>query len=288
MKSASVSGPSSTRIGKRPWNSGIRSEGFATWKAPDAMNRMWSVRTIPCFVLTVRSLDDRKQVALHAFARDVGTRRALAAPGDLVDLVDEDDAGVLDALAGFGGHRFHVDEPGGLLLCEQLERLGNLDFPLTGLLRHHVGEEIFQVGFDLLHPLRAHDLHHRPAGDRELDLDVALVELPFAKHAAELVARVPGRVGLGGVRVGRLVHRGSAGMDPEPSRRQQDIEDAVFGELAGAHLDLLLLLFLDHGDGELHQVADHRLDVAADVADLGELRGFHLEEGCLRELGEPP
>ena len=39
-----------------------------------------------------RPLDDRQQVALHALARDVrAARRALVA-GDLVDLVDEDDA----------------------------------------------------------------------------------------------------------------------------------------------------------------------------------------------------
>src|SRR5262249_52987846 len=35
------------------------------------------------------------------------------------------------------------------------------------------------------------------------------------------------------------------------------------------------------------QVADDRLDVAADVADLGVLGGLDLEEGCANELGEP-
>src|SRR2546430_10648506 len=52
-KSASVSGCSSTRIGKRPWSSGIRSEGLVAWNAPAAMNRMWSVRTKPYRVCTV-------------------------------------------------------------------------------------------------------------------------------------------------------------------------------------------------------------------------------------------
>ena len=31
----------------------MRSDGFARWNAPDAMNRMWSVRTCPYFVVTV-------------------------------------------------------------------------------------------------------------------------------------------------------------------------------------------------------------------------------------------
>ena len=72
-----------------------------------------------------RALDDRQQVALHALARDVGPVHAFAA-GDLVDLVDEDDAGLLGARDRFLGHRFHVDQLGRLLLREQVERLGDL------------------------------------------------------------------------------------------------------------------------------------------------------------------
>jgi len=47
-------------------------------------------RTAPVFGVHGAALDDREDVALHAFARDVGAARAFAA-GDLVDLVDEDD-----------------------------------------------------------------------------------------------------------------------------------------------------------------------------------------------------
>ena len=43
------------------------------------------------------AFDDRQDVALHALAADVRAVAAFAA-GDLVDLVDEDDAGLLDAL----------------------------------------------------------------------------------------------------------------------------------------------------------------------------------------------
>ncbi|MNT37793.1 hypothetical protein D3C72_1739490 [compost metagenome] len=52
-KSCTDSDSSSTRIGKRPCNSGIRSLGLARWKAPEAMNRMWSVLTMPYLVETV-------------------------------------------------------------------------------------------------------------------------------------------------------------------------------------------------------------------------------------------
>ncbi len=52
-KSSSLSALSSTRMGNRPCSSGKRSDGLAMWKAPDAMNRMWSVFTGPCLVETV-------------------------------------------------------------------------------------------------------------------------------------------------------------------------------------------------------------------------------------------
>ena len=52
-KSAGVSAASSTRMGSRPCSSGMRSEGLEKWKAPEAMNSTWSVRTMPYFVFTV-------------------------------------------------------------------------------------------------------------------------------------------------------------------------------------------------------------------------------------------
>ena len=51
-KSARESGSSSTRMGKRPWSSGMRSAGFATWNAPAATKSTWSVRTTPYLVVT--------------------------------------------------------------------------------------------------------------------------------------------------------------------------------------------------------------------------------------------
>ena len=54
LKSSTLSELSSTRIGKRPCNSGIKSEGLTRWNAPDAIKRMWSVLTVPYFVETVQ------------------------------------------------------------------------------------------------------------------------------------------------------------------------------------------------------------------------------------------
>ena len=53
MKSFSVRSSISTRIGNRPWSSGIRSEGLLIWKAPAARNNTWSVWTTPYLVTTL-------------------------------------------------------------------------------------------------------------------------------------------------------------------------------------------------------------------------------------------
>ena len=69
-------------------------------------------------------------------------------------------------------------------------------------------------------------------------------------------------------------------------RRQKHVEQALFGVHLGAVFHFFEALFAHHVDGDLDQVADHGFDVAADVADLGKLRGFDLEERRVGELGE--
>jgi hypothetical protein len=67
-----------------------------------------------------RPLDDRQQVPLHPLAGDVRPAAAFA-PGDLVDLVEEDDAALLHPVAGLPGHLLAVDQLVGLLLDEDLD-----------------------------------------------------------------------------------------------------------------------------------------------------------------------
>ncbi len=54
----------------------------------------------------------------------------------------------------------------------------------------------------------------------------------------------------------------------------------------GARLQRLALVLLHHGDRDLDEVADDLLDIAADIADFGELRRLDLEEGRIGEFGE--
>jgi hypothetical protein len=96
------------------------------------------------------AFDDRQDVALHAFAADLGAVVAFAAR-DLVNLVHEDDAGLLDPLNRRGGHRIHVDQLLLFFLREPLARFRHGDAPtLRAALeqsRHHVP----QVDADFLH-----------------------------------------------------------------------------------------------------------------------------------------
>jgi predicted Zn-dependent protease with MMP-like domain len=41
-------------------------------------------------------------------------------------------------------------------------------------------------------------------------------------------------------------------------------------------------------DRDFDEIADDLLDVAADITDLGEFRGFDLDERRAGEFGEPP
>ena len=97
----------------------------------------------------------------------------------------------------------------------------------------------------------------------EVDLDFLVLELTIAEHAAELGA---------GVRTRLLAGEGG--------------DQAFLGGEFGLGLDVAAAGVAQHGDAGLDEVADDGFDVAADIADLGELGGLDLEEGGLGELGE--
>ena len=73
---------------------------------------------------------DRQNVALHAFAADVGAVAAFA-PGDLIDFVQEDDAAALHALERDARHLVHVDELLLFFLNQVFERLGDAHVALA-------------------------------------------------------------------------------------------------------------------------------------------------------------
>src|SRR5690606_20710542 len=128
----------------------------------------------------LRALDDRQQVALYALAADVAAADLVAA-GDLVDLVDEDDARLLGAPDRLAADGLAVDERPGLLVLEDAPGLPHRDAALDAALGHEPAEHVLQVHAGLLHAGQG-DRHVRLVPD--LDLDDALVELSALQQAA--------------------------------------------------------------------------------------------------------
>ena len=70
--------------------------------------------------------------------------------------------------------------------------------------------------------------------------------------------------------------------------RHQQIQQPLLGIALGALAHFLQTLLADHVDRDIHQVADHRLHIAADVSHFGELAGFYFQKRRICELGKTP
>ena len=67
------------------------------------------------------------------------------------------------------------------------------------------------------------------------------------------------------------------------SPRQKQVKQALFSQIFGFQPLTFGFFGLDHEDRQFNQIADHALDVAADIADFSELAGFNLDERSLRQ-----
>src|SRR5690606_16981093 len=226
------------------------------------------------------SFHQRQQVALHALAGNVAAAHVLATLGDLVDLVDEHDAVLLAGLDRRGTHVVLVDQPRGLLL-DQLRARGTAgQGALVGLAAAEAGKHLLELLAHLLHARRGHDVHARPGGD-QFQLDLAVVQLAVAQHAAEL--------GAGGILRPRDLYLGGSGTEArDRTAWQQRVEDALLGALLGLQAYARLGLLAVHLDRGIGQVADDLLHVLAHVADLGEAGGLDLDEGRVGQRRQAP
>ena len=201
-------------------------------------------------------------------------------PGDLVDLVEEDDAGLLDALDRGARDAVHVDQLLFLFLRQVLERLGHLHPPLLRLALKESRQHVLEVDVDFLDRRAGDDLERRKRLLAHVELDDA-ARRAGRREAARESARASGSADRA------RAPASSSGRD-RARRRQQDVEQPLFGVLRRLRRALPRAAPRAPCRRQLDEVADHRLDVAADVADLGELRGLDLHERRLREPGEPP
>ena len=70
--------------------------------------------------------------------------------------------------------------------------------------------------------------------------------------------------------------------------RQQQVEQPLLRPPLGLRVHFVLPLSAHHGDRRVHEVTHHGLDVAPDIAHLGELRSFHLDEWGARQARQAP
>ncbi len=231
------------------------------------------------------AFDYGENVALHAFARNVRTMAAFAA-GDLVDFVEEDDAGVFDAIDGHACDLLHVDQALLFFLNQVFESLVDLHLPLLGALAEDVGQHVLEIDVHFLDALIGDDFERREIALAGFDFNGAVVEFAFAQLLAQLFAGAAGGFGQGGAgiddhsAIGAGIGRTGRGWG------EKNIEQPFFGIQFGFIGDVFELLFAHHFDGDLDQVANHGFDIAANIADFRELRSFDLEERGIGELGE--
>src|SRR3569832_2291057 len=215
-KSAIDSESSSTRIGKRPCSSGIKSDGLARWKAPEAMNRIWSVFTVPYFVLTVVP-STKGSKSRCTPARDTSTLPPASEREAILSISSRNTMPFCSTLA--------------IAFC----------FSSSSLTRRAASSSTSSFIASLILSLRI--FMRLPPMPENIDL------------ICSVISSMPG---------GAMI------------------------SICGPRAHLAHLLFAGLLDPELDQIADDSVNVAADIADFGEFRGFNLDEGRIGELGQPP
>lgn len=198
-----------------------------------------------------------------------GNVRAAALPfaRNLVYFVDEHDAVVFGAIERLRLYRVLVHELGGLLLERDIHRLADGKAALLALFLEHVAENAADAdGGAARHQL------HRLGNVHDVHFDDEIVVRALAQPVQ--------KVGLEKL-LGRLSPVLFLGLD-------ENFQNPALRCGGGLGLDLFLLFRLDQAIGAFRQIADHALDVLADVAHFRVLGRLHLDEGGLDQLGQPP
>mmetsp|Transcript_10140 Transcript_10140/g.23929 ORF Transcript_10140/g.23929 Transcript_10140/m.23929 type:complete len:397 (-) Transcript_10140:182-1372(-) len=239
-----------------------------------------------------RPLHQGEKIALHTLGAGIGALgHGILGRADLVDLVHEDDAGLLHGGDGLLLQIDRLQQALQLNVEDDVARLGyGQRLALGGdaalAARPAAGG---QLGYHLVHggdvgiALAAED--DLPPGSAGLvplrhgnvDVDGLIIELSSLEHVAEGFPRRAGDAAAS-TGVGSSRRRGS----------RQQVQDSLLDQALGLLPQLLRLLLLGEGHADVHQIADDLVDVPAVVAHLGELGRLDLDEGRLAQRGHPP
>ena len=163
-----------------------------------------------------------------------------------------------------------VDQFGRLFIGQQLECIGNFDFACLFFVLIELTKHATQLFGHLLHASRTHDLKLR-RGVRHLDLDLPLIELTFTQLFPEVLP----------CRALRLVGLHHAKL--LAGHRNQDIQHPVLGDILSTLTHLLFGRLAGLLDGNVSQIPDDGVDIFANITHFGELGGFDLDEGRIRQ-----
>ena len=137
-----------------------------------------------------RALEQGQEVTLDPLAAHVGAAVG-SGTADLVDLIDEDDPGLLDIADGVVVDAVHVNQAIGLLLGQRGPGVGHPHalHPLAH--RGHLGEEVGERVADLLETRPSEALERRLVGLLDLDVDVAVLEPAGPQPGRQTAAKTP-------------------------------------------------------------------------------------------------
>ena len=220
------------------------------------------------------SLNQGKQVALHALARYLGAA-ALGARGDFVHLINEHNAVLLQHVQRLHLDLFLIHQFGSLFIDQQLQRFTDLQLARLPLVLAHLTEHTAQLLGHFLHSRGPHDLQ---GGGRlnEIDFNSPVIKLPLAQFLAKGLARCA--FWLGG------------GINPELTSGAwyQNIQHPLFCRIfcSTAHFGHLSHTGLLHCN--ISQVANDGVHIFAHITYFSELGGFHFDEGSVSQTSQAP
>ncbi len=224
---------------------------------------------------------DRQNIPLHTLARNIRPVSALASC-NLVDFIQEDNSICLHALHSCARHLIHVDQASFFFLNQIIEGFGDFHLPFLGGSAKDIRQNILQIDVHLLRALSGDDSELGRIAFARLQFHHPFIQLAFPELLPQLLPRA-----CVALRTGQRQLSFAVGLLHLRRRRKQQIQQALLGILLCLVFHLFQSLFAHHVDGNLHQVADHRLHVAPHIAHFGELAGFHLQKRRVRQLGQP-
>ena len=184
---------------------------------------------------------------------------ALGLRANLIELVEEDDPVLLHDVDGLADDLVFIHQFVALFLKQNVVRFRDRHAPWFGAAAEGFAKHIIEI--DHAH-LRARGSRyvkrwqaHR-TGVLHFKFNLLIVQLAVAKFLAKTVAcRFAGVLA------------------------DQSVEHTFFSHDLRLRFDVLAMLLADHVDGGFDQIADDLFDVAADIADLGELCRLDFDKG---------